>query len=78
MANFGNSNGEVLETDVLIIGGGISGSLAAIKAREAGVERVALVSKGKLGKDSISTFAAGVWIAFFPEDDKDSLYRRRR
>jgi len=75
MANFGNSNGEVLETDVLIIGGGISGSLAAIKAREAGVERVALVSKGKLGKDSISTFAAGVWIAFFPEDDKDSLYR---
>jgi len=57
--------GKVFETDVLVIGGGIAGAFAAIKAKEAGIDKVTLVSKGKLGKDSISTFAAGVWAGGF-------------
>jgi succinate dehydrogenase/fumarate reductase flavoprotein subunit len=60
----------VIETDILIIGGGLAGTFAAIKAKELGVERVTLVSKGKLGKDSISTFAAGVFRVPSPEDNK--------
>ena len=67
---------EVFETDVLIIGGGLAGATAAIKAKESGAERVALVSKGKLGKDSVSTFAAGVFQPAFPEDDREALVKR--
>lgn len=66
---------KITDSDILVIGAGISGAFAAIKAREAGIERVTIVSKGRIGKDSISAFAAGVWIAFLPEDDKDALLR---
>jgi succinate dehydrogenase/fumarate reductase flavoprotein subunit len=66
---------ETLETDVMVIGGGLAGAFAAIKAKESGAERVALISKGKLGKDGISTFAAGVFQPAFPEDDKKALSR---
>jgi succinate dehydrogenase/fumarate reductase flavoprotein subunit len=64
---------ELLETDVLVIGGGLAGATAALKAKESGISRVMLVSKGKMGKDSVSTFAAGVFQPAFPEDDKDAL-----
>jgi succinate dehydrogenase/fumarate reductase flavoprotein subunit len=37
---------ERIDTDILVIGGGLAGSFAAIKAKEAGIERVTLVSKG--------------------------------
>jgi succinate dehydrogenase / fumarate reductase, flavoprotein subunit len=40
--------GEVINTDVLVIGGGISGLLAAIKAK-ASVENVLVVDKGGIG-----------------------------
>ncbi len=66
---------ETVETDVLVIGAGLAGVFAAIKAKEFGAERVALISKGKLGKDGISTFAAGVFQPAFPEDDKQALSR---
>jgi succinate dehydrogenase/fumarate reductase flavoprotein subunit len=66
---------ETLEVDVMVIGGGLAGATAAIKAKESGVEKVALVSKGKLGKDSISTFAAGVFQPAFPGDDKNALFK---
>jgi succinate dehydrogenase/fumarate reductase flavoprotein subunit len=66
---------ETIETDVLVIGGGLAGAFAAIKAKESGTERVTLVSKGKLGKDGISTFAAGVFQPAFPEDDTKALSR---
>ena len=39
----------VIETGVLVIGGGIGGCFAAIKAREQGVE-VLLVDKGYVSK----------------------------
>ena len=64
---------QAMETDILVIGGGLAGTFAAIKAREAGVGKVMLISKGKLGKDSVSTFAAGVFQTFFPEDDTGAL-----
>jgi succinate dehydrogenase/fumarate reductase flavoprotein subunit len=40
--------GQVITTDVLVIGGGLSGMLAAIKAREKGVD-VLVVDKGGIG-----------------------------
>ena len=64
---------ETIETDVMVIGGGLAGAFAAIKAKESGAEKVTLISKGKLGKDGISTFAAGVFQPAFPEDDKEAL-----
>jgi len=64
---------ERIETDILVIGGGLAGSFAAIKAKEVGIENVTLVSKGKIGKDSISTFAAGIFTMIFPEDDREEL-----
>ncbi|MFC1903049.1 FAD-binding protein [Chloroflexota bacterium] len=69
---------KMIETDLLVIGGGLAGTFAAIKAKEASTGRVTLVSKGKLGKDGISTFAAGVWpMSFFPEeDDRDAWISR--
>jgi succinate dehydrogenase/fumarate reductase flavoprotein subunit len=44
---------KVIETDVLVIGGGIAGFFAAIKAREQGVD-VILVDKGYAGKSGES------------------------
>ncbi len=67
---------EEIETDVLIIGGGLAGAFAGIKAKEFGAKKVTLVSKGKLGKDSISTFAAGVFQSYEPEEDKEALLKR--
>ena len=50
-----------METDVLVIGGGLAGAFAAIQAKEAGGEKVTLVSKGKLGKDNFITgFVDGI------------------
>jgi succinate dehydrogenase/fumarate reductase flavoprotein subunit len=66
-------NIEIIETELLVIGGGLAGTFAGIKAKEAGVESVTLVSKGKLGTDSISAFAAGAFTMIFPEDDRDRL-----
>ncbi|MDP2931294.1 MAG: FAD-binding protein [Chloroflexota bacterium] len=61
--------------DVLVIGGGLGGTFAAIKAEEAGAGKVVLVSKGKLGKDSVSTFAAGVMSVIMPGDDFEAEFR---
>jgi succinate dehydrogenase/fumarate reductase flavoprotein subunit len=55
----------VIESDVLVIGGGIAGLLAAIKAREAGVN-VILVEKGYTGRTGASLFVGGFSL-FNPE-----------
>ncbi len=62
------------EADVLIIGGGISGCFAAIKAKEAGIGRVVQVDKGRVAKTGCSVFAAGVFP--LPGDDVDDWIRR--
>lgn len=48
---------EVLDTDVLVIGGGAAGANAALKAQGAGA-RVLLLVKGLLGKSGCSIFAS--------------------
>lgn len=58
-----------LDTDVLIIGGGLAGALAAIKASEFGIN-VLLTDKGLLGKSGCSVSAAVVTLpdVFEPPD----------
>ncbi len=60
------------EADVLIVGGGLAGCTAAIKAREQGVS-VILVDKGYVGKSGQTPFA-GSYCVFNPEwgDDLDA------
>jgi succinate dehydrogenase/fumarate reductase flavoprotein subunit len=65
----GNSEGknvvssleERFETDVLVIGGGIAGWFAAIKAREQGAE-VLLADKGYVGKSGQTPYANGIMV----------------
>ena len=57
---------EIIETDVLIIGGGIAGVFAAIKAKEQGVD-VTLVDKGTVGKSGLSPWF-GAYSRFDPAD----------
>ena len=59
------------ETDVLVIGGGMAGLFAAIKAHDAG-SKVMLVSKGRLGSSGQTPFAKGIF-AFDPDSEKFSL-----
>ncbi|MFQ5875122.1 MAG: FAD-dependent oxidoreductase [Dehalococcoidia bacterium] len=64
--------GRVYSTDVLVIGGGLAGAFAAIKAREKGAQ-VLVVDKAKAGKSGCSAFAAGVLNMCFPyQDDLDA------
>lgn len=49
---------QILDTDVLVVGGGVAGCLAALGAREAGV-RVAVIDKGGL-LERCGSIAAGV------------------
>lgn len=59
-----------VEADVLVVGGGLAGLMAAIRARDF-VPKVVLVDKAKAGKSGCSPFAAGIYNAAFPEDDAD-------
>ena len=59
------------EADVLVIGGGMAGLFAAVKAHDAG-SKVMLVSKGRLGSSGQTPFAKGIF-AFDPSSTKISL-----
>ena len=48
------------EADVLVIGGGMAGLFAAVKAHDAG-SKVMLVSKGRLGSSGQTPFAKGIF-----------------
>lgn len=64
-----------LSADVLVVGGGIAGCTAAIRAKEILGENgsVMLVDKGYVSRSGQSPFAAGILTAFKPdEDDLDS------
>lgn len=50
----------VFETDVLVIGSGIAGLFAAVKAHDAGA-RVVMVSKGRLGTSGLTPFGKGIF-----------------
>jgi succinate dehydrogenase/fumarate reductase flavoprotein subunit len=60
----------VIETDVLVVGGGFAGCFAAVKAREQGVS-VTLVSKGKIGRSGMSPWAHGTMAV--PPDREDKI-----
>jgi succinate dehydrogenase/fumarate reductase flavoprotein subunit len=59
------------ETDVLIIGGGMAGLFAAVKAHDAGAKAL-VVAKGRLGSSGQTPFAKGIF-AFDPNKEKMSL-----
>ncbi len=59
------------QTDVLVIGGGMAGLFAAVKAHDAGAI-VMMVSKGRLGASGQTPFAKGIF-AFNPKTSKLTL-----
>jgi succinate dehydrogenase/fumarate reductase flavoprotein subunit len=65
-----DSLGEVIATDVLIIGGGISGLLAAVKAR-ASVKDVLVIDKGGIGWAGQVPLSGGDCVLVRPEDAED-------
>jgi L-aspartate oxidase len=63
---------DYIETDVLVIGGGIAGSTTALRLAEQGIE-VLLVSKGKDYTRSNTYYAQG-GIAALPVGEKAELF----
>ncbi|MBZ0269981.1 FAD-binding protein, partial [bacterium] len=59
------------ETDILVVGSGIAGLFAAVKAHDAGA-RVMMISKGRLGSSGQTPFARGIF-SFDPESAGVSL-----
>jgi succinate dehydrogenase/fumarate reductase flavoprotein subunit len=53
-------NSKMIKTDVLVIGGGMAGLFATVKAHDAGAN-VMLVSKGRLGSSGQTPFAKGIF-----------------
>lgn len=64
------SEENVIESDILVIGGGIAGLTAAIKAREKGLN-VVLVDKGYIGKTGASFGAGTNFTVYNPEMGSD-------
>src|SRR5437764_1240600 len=61
-----------IETDVLVIGGGLAALRAALSARSAGA-RVLMLGKRLVGRSGSSTMTTGGYAAAFPElNDYDS------
>ncbi|MBI4322017.1 MAG: FAD-binding protein [Chloroflexi bacterium] len=68
---------EILDVDVLVIGGGIAGLFGAINAKEHHPEqRVLLVDKAQPGASGASVFAAGVLTYCLPDDPDLESYKR--
>jgi succinate dehydrogenase/fumarate reductase flavoprotein subunit len=61
---------EILDSDVLIVGGGFGGLWAALRAAECG-SSVILVDKSFAGKSGHSYFASGTMMVLLPEDSLD-------
>lgn len=65
----------MIEADLLVIGSGFAGLWAAVTARDAGVERVAVVDKGAIAMSSQSKLSAGATVYCLPDDDLDEWVR---
>jgi succinate dehydrogenase/fumarate reductase flavoprotein subunit len=61
---------EILETDVLIIGGGFAGTWSALRARELGAS-VILVDKAYVSRSGASTMSGGITTCPLDSDDLD-------
>jgi succinate dehydrogenase/fumarate reductase flavoprotein subunit len=59
-ANIDNMKYEEVQSDVLVIGGGMAGLFAAVKAHDNGAN-VLMVSKGRLGSSGQTPFAKGIF-----------------
>lgn len=64
----GSPGASIHECDVLVVGGGLAGCWAAIRAKDF-ADRVLLVDKSKVSRSGASTFAAGTMLCPLPEDD---------
>jgi len=62
---------DYVSTDVLVIGSGMAGLFAAVKAHDAGAN-VMMVSKGRLGASGQTPFAKGIF-AYDPSKEKLSI-----
>ncbi|MFH1490689.1 MAG: FAD-binding protein, partial [Pseudomonadota bacterium] len=60
--------GKLIQTDVLVIGGGIAGLWAASRAK-ASADRVLVVDKGPRDWGGLASLAGGDMIVVFPEDN---------
>ncbi|MBI4185926.1 MAG: FAD-binding protein [Chloroflexi bacterium] len=68
--------GKVVESDVLVIGGGIGGWCCAISAKESGlINEVVLVEKSHAGRTGPSALVGGIFSIILPEDDPDAKLR---
>src|SRR5215510_1854748 len=70
-------DGELIETDVLVIGGGAGGLLAALSAKRhasAGT-RVTLVDSWLIGRTGHTAFSNAWTIVVMPDDDLDGILR---
>jgi len=65
----------VLQSDVLIVGGGFGGLWAALRASACG-SSVVLVDKSFAGKSGHSFFASGARMVLLPEDNVDEYVRQ--
>jgi len=67
---------ETTETDVLVVGAGAAGSMAAIRAQEEGA-KVLMITSGALGRDSAVTWMAGggFQCALYPPDSPEEHAR---
>jgi succinate dehydrogenase/fumarate reductase flavoprotein subunit len=63
-----NSNVSFHKADVVVVGGGAAGSMAAIKARECGAD-VLLVDKSVFGRSGCAALASGGFSTYMPGDD---------
>src|SRR5271157_256295 len=68
------STWNLLQSDVLIVGGGFGGLWAALRASECG-SSVVLVDKSFAGKSGHSYFASGARMVLLPEDSLDDYVR---
>ncbi len=59
---------ELVKCDVLVLGGGIAGCFAAIKAKESGLS-VVLVDKASLGRSGMSHQMSGSCTYYDPDKD---------
>ncbi|RKL61285.1 FAD-dependent oxidoreductase [Thermoanaerobacteraceae bacterium SP2] len=64
---------EYINTDVLVVGGGIAGMLSALEAHNQGV-RVCLISKGRIGKSGSSLISQTVHLLIEGGEDYNNVF----